>query len=427
MFSPVFNIVFNMNLEFYIAKRIRTSEQKGGNGKAIPSLNIAVIGMTTAIVIMILSITVVCGFKSEISSKIYNLDSHIKIRSLSSYSGGEEFQPIADTDVLGKLAETYSEEIKTIGLIAEKSVVLKTQEDFKGIVYRGVDKNYDWSYWKSIIIDGRTPQVNDSSNVAEIIISKFTANQLKLSVGDKIYTYFIDDKVKIRNSKIVGIYNSDLEDFDKTYILGNIRQIQSVNGWDDNTGTYIGIDCRNSDNIDELANNIYNSLNNNDTSNDVWQINTTTKSNLSYFTWLGLLDMNVLIILIIMLAVTSFTIISVMLMIVLERVRMIGILKTLGSENRFIRKIFIFLTFKLIFKSLIIGNLIGLITTLLQHTFHIIKLDAEAYYVSYVPVEINWIYILLLNIGIISVAYISLIAPSHIISKIEPNKTVRFE
>lgn len=416
-----------MNLEFYIAKRIRTSEQKGGNGKAIPSLNIAVIGMTTAIVIMILSITVVCGFKSEISSKIYNLDSHIKIRSLSSYSGGEEFQPIADTDVLGKLADTYSEEIKTIGLIAEKSVVLKTQEDFKGIVYRGVDKNYDWSYWKSIIIDGRTPQVNDSSNVAEIIISKFTANQLKLSVGDKIYTYFIDDKVKIRNSKIVGIYNSDLEDFDKTYILGNIRQIQSVNGWDDNTGTYLGIDCRNSDNIDELANNIYNSLNNNDTSNDVWQINTTTKSNLSYFTWLGLLDMNVLIILIIMLAVTSFTIISAMLMIVLERVRMIGILKTLGSENRFIRKIFIFLTFKLIFKSLIIGNLIGLITTLLQHTFHIIKLDAEAYYVSYVPVEINWIYILLLNIGIISVAYISLIAPSHIISKIEPNKTVRFE
>lgn len=427
MFSPVFNIVFNMNLEFYIAKRIRTSEQKGGNGKAIPSLNIAVIGMTTAIVIMILSITVVCGFKSEISSKIYNLDSHIKIRSLSSYSGGSEFQPIADTDVLGKLAETYSEEIKTIGLIAEKSVVLKTQEDFKGIVYRGVDKNYDWSYWKSIIIDGRTPQVNDSSNVAEIIISKFTANQLKLSVGDKIYTYFIDDKVKIRNSKIVGIYNSDLEDFDKTYILGNIRQIQSVNGWDDNTGTYIGIDCRNSDNIDELANNIYNSLNNNDTSNDVWQISTTTKSNLSYFTWLGLLDMNVLIILIIMLAVTSFTIISAMLMIVLERVRMIGILKTLGTENRFIRKIFIFLTFKLIFKSLIIGNLIGLITTLLQHTFHIIKLDAEAYYVSYVPVEINWIYILLLNIGIISVAYISLIAPSHIISKIEPNKTVRFE
>lgn len=427
MFSPVFNIVFNMNLEFYIAKRIRTSEQKGGNGKAIPSLNIAVIGMTTAIVIMILSITVVCGFKSEISSKIYNLDSHIKIRSLSSYSGGEKFQPIADTDVIDKLADTYREEIKTIGLIAEKSVVLKTQEDFKGIVYRGVDKNYDWSYWKSIIIDGRTPQVNDSSNVAEIIISRFTANQLKLSVGDKIYTYFIDDKVKIRNSKIVGIYNSDLEDFDKTYILGNIRQIQSVNGWDDNTGTYIGIDCRNSDNIDELANNIYNSLNNNDTSNDVWQINTTTKSNLSYFTWLGLLDMNVLIILIIMLAVTSFTIISAMLMIVLERVRMIGILKTLGSENRFIRKIFIFLTFKLIFKSLIIGNLIGLITTLLQHTFHIIKLDAEAYYVSYVPVEINWIYILLLNIGIISVAYISLIAPSHIISKIEPNKTVRFE
>lgn len=427
MFSPVFNIVYNMNLEFYIAKRIRTSEQKGGNGKAIPSLNIAVIGMTTAIVIMILSITVVCGFKSEISSKIYNLDSHIKIRSLSSYSGGEEFQPIADTDVIDKLADTYREEIKTIGLIAEKSVVLKTQEDFKGIVYRGVDKNYDWSYWKSIIIDGRTPQVNDSSNVAEIIISKFTANQLKLSVGDKIYTYFIDDKVKIRNSKIVGIYNSDLEDFDKTYILGNIRQIQSVNGWDDNTGTCIGIDCRNSDNIDELANNIYNSLNNNDTSNDVWQISTTTKSNLSYFTWLGLLDMNVLIILIIMLAVTSFTIISAMLMIVLERVRMIGILKTLGSENRFIRKIFIFLTFKLIFKSLIIGNLIGLITTLLQHTFHIIKLDAEAYYVSYVPVEINWIYILLLNIGIISVAYISLIAPSHIISKIEPNKTVRFE
>lgn len=397
-----------MKFELFIANRLKTGKVEGEQETSTPSLNIAILGMTLAVVIMILSIAIVNGFKREISDKIYNLDSHIKIISSSVLS--EPYH----------LPENISDNIENISLVSEKSTVLKTNNDFKGIIYKGVDSNYDWSYLQENLIDGKIPDFNDTISSKEVIISQQIADELKLKTGDKIYTYFIDNNIKARNITITGIYNTGLIEFDKSYVIGSRNLLKNIS----NTTTYIGVNCNNYDYIENVTEQLTCFFS---TNKDILSISNTTKNNISYFTWLKLLDTNVIVIILIMLLVTAFTLISGMLMIVLERINMIGILKTIGTANNSIRKIFIYLTNKLIIKSLIYGNIIGLGLSYIQHKYKVLKLDSEAYYISHVPIEIDWEIMLILNIGILLVAYISLLAPSHIISKIEPNKSIRFE
>lgn len=413
-----------MKFELLIASRLKINSVDGQK-KGSPSLNIAVAGMTLAIIIMILSICIVSGFKREISNKIYSLDPHIRIYNAMPYSN----KPTIDYDVILPVVKDVPS-ISEACLIAEKPAILKTSNDFKGIIYKGVDSNYDWTYLKSCIVEGRVPNLNDSANVSEIILSKTISKQLNLKTGDRVHTYFIDEKVKVRNSMIVGIYSTDLEDFDNNMILGNIRQLQSVNKWESSTGDYIGVNCNDVSKINDIAADIQSQLTeraSTETTPTFYNVTSTTSNNAAYFTWLNLLDTNVIVIIVIMLLVSSFTLIAGLLMIVLERINMIGILKTLGTNNTSIRKIFIYLTNKLIIKSLILGNLLSIGIAVLQDKFHILKLNAEAYYISYVPIELDWSVLLLLNIGIIVVSYITLLVPSHIISTIKPYKSINFE
>ena len=228
----------------------------------------------------------------------------------------------------------------------------------------------------------------------------------------------------------MGVFATDFDEYDNTYILGNIKVLQNVNGWDENVGTYIGVDTRYIADVESQAYNIYNLIMKSVVANEspiMYSVSDTTRNNYAYFSWLDLLDMNVIIILILMTVVSAFTLIAGLLMIVLERINMIGMLKTLGATNGTIRRIFIYLTQKLILKSLVLGNVFGLAFALLQQYFHFVRLDAESYYIAYVPIEINWLYIILLNVGVVVVSYVTLLAPSLIVASIKPSKSIKFE
>ncbi len=416
-----------MGFELFIARRLKL----GSNGsKGSPSLNVALIGVALAIAVMILSIVIVMGFKSEISSKIYALDPHIKVtnaavgidNNIATVDSRDVFAPImADS--------AFKSQISSMSLTADKPAILKTDSDFKGIVYRGVDDGFDWSYIKSHLTGGRLPRIaSDALN--EVVISKTIANQLGLKVGDKILTYFIDSKVKVRNSHIVGIFNTDFDHFDKQVMMGNIALIQQVNGWNSYVGNYVGIDMANTGTVREESYSLFKTLalwtyeKGGDT---LYNVTNTQDNNKSFFTWLGMLNMNVAIILILMMVVSGFTLVSALLMIVLERIRLVGLLKAMGATNGSVRRIFIYLTQKLIIKALIAGNAVGLGLALLQQNFHIVRLNPEAYYMPYVPIEINATSLVALNVAIVVISYITLLGPSYIVSSIKPTSTMKFE
>ena len=412
--------------ELFIARRLRlNSKDKGVNSS--PSHAIATLGVSLSIFIMILSLAIVGGFKSEIANKIYSLDSHIRVYN-AALGLDDNIYTIHTDDVMPVIRSTFADDVvANMSLIADQSAIIKTADDFKGIVFKGVDGNYDWSYIGSTLVSGRLP---DRAKPEEVLISNSVAKKLRIGVGDKIYTYFCNQKIKVRRVVVTGIFNTDFDDFDSNYLLGSLTLLQGVNGWSENTGNYVGINVKDTAQIPALSYLLFSKLAASAYNTDnrtVYNVTNTTQTNASFFSWLSLLDMNVIIIICLMAIVPGFTLISVLLMIVLERIKLIGLLKTLGADGSMIRRIFILLTQKLILRSLIIGNVLGIGLALVQKYFHIIRLNPEAYYMPYVPIQIDWLTIALLNVCVFVAAYLTLLGPSHIISSIKPSTTLRYE
>ena len=412
----------------YIARRMTLN---GERQKGSPSLTVALVGIVLAVVVMILSIAIVMGFKGEIAGKIMHLDAHLRV-SNAALGIDENYATVNGREVREAIAEdgTLAPMIESISLIADKSAILKTEEDFMGIIMRGVDAGYDWRYLHSKMVEGTEPAVSDTASSNQIVIAKTVADRLRLHAGDRVATYFIDDKIKVRNLEVAGVFETDLEAFDGAYILGNIGIIQGVNGWNGDTGTQVAVNMKRTDDLDADAYNLYSLLAENTVqheSKNLFFVSTTYQNNLPFFAWLQMLDMNVVIILTLMMVVAAFTLISAMLMIVLERIRVIGNFKALGATNGSIRRIFIYLTGKLILMALIIGNIIGIGLCLLQKYCHIVRLDPSAYYMPYVPIQLSIPALILLNVGILLVSYLTLLGASHIISTIKPTATMRFE
>lgn len=415
-----------MITELFIARRLRlNSKDKGVNSS--PSHAIATLGVSLSIFIMILSLAIVGGFKSEIANKIYSLDSHIRVYN-AALGLDDNIYTIHTDDVMPVIRSTFADDVvANMSLIADQSAIIKTADDFKGIVFKGVDGNYDWSYIGSTLVSGRLP---DRAKPEEVLISNSVAKKLRIGVGDKIYTYFCNQKIKVRRVVVTGIFNTDFDDFDSNYLLGSLTLLQGVNGWSENTGNYVGINVKDTAQIPALSYVLFSKLAASAYNTDnrtVYNVTNTTQTNASFFSWLSLLDMNVIIIICLMAIVSGFTLISVLLMIVLERIKLIGLLKTLGADGSMIRRIFILLTQKLILRSLIIGNVLGIGMALVQKHFHIIRLNPEAYYMPYVPIQIDWVTIALLNVCVFVAAYLTLLGPSHIISSIKPSTTLRYE
>lgn len=415
-----------MSWESFIARRIYLDKEKKREVSP-PAVRLAIAGVAMGLAVMILAVAIVIGFKREIRDKVIGFGSHIRISAFSSNTSYEA-PPIQFSDSLHDVLAADAD-IARIEPFATKPGIFKTDNQYMGVVYKGVDACHDWSFYSRHLIDGSLPQITDSATSKEVIISHAIANKLQLAVGDDILSYFVDGtRVRARKFLITGIYKTDLADYDNLFVIGDARQVQQLNAW--LPDQYSGIELRLHDfgRLDDTTYRLYQQLiMTPDAYGAHYYAMSVRELNPTFFGWLTLLDMNVWIILILMAAVAGFTMISGLLIIILENASMIGTLKALGASNRSIRRTFLNVAVYLVGRGLLWGNIIGLAICLVQKHFHLLKLNPEAYYIPYVPIELNIGYVLLLNVASLVVSMLMLLGPSHIVALIHPAKTIKFE
>lgn len=413
-----------MSFELYIAQRIVTDKQ---NRKSISRaiINIALFSIVLGMTVMILSIAIITGFKKEIESKVIGFGSHITITNLDNNSSFE-------TKPISKIQSFYpdiqnEEGIKHIQIYALKPGIIKTKTDIQGIIIKGIGEDFDWRFFQQNLVQGQVFTVAKAKKTNDVIISKYLADLLHLKLNDTLHTFFLQDQPRLRNFYVKGIYQTSLEEFDKTFILADIAHIQKLNAWSEDQITGFEIlldDFKDIDNmtekVGETVGNIF------DSQGNTLYVKNIRQSYPDIFDWLELTNTNVWVILILMTLVAGINMISGVLVLIIERTNMIGMLKALGAGNRQIRKIFLYNSIFLVGKGVLIGNFVGLSICLLQQYFGIIKLDAATYYVSTVPIHLDAFLLIALNAGAFLLISILLILPSYIIGTIEPVKSIKF-
>jgi len=413
-----------VNLELFIAKRIHF--RQGRKNISRPAVRIATIGIALGLAVMIISVAVVIGFKREIRNKTIGFGGHIQITNFDNNNTYEMNSIKVNKALMTKISNI--EGVKHVQHFATKPGIIKTNSEFQGIVLKGIDSGFDWDFFKSNLVEGRIISFPKNSETNEVVISKYLANLLQLKNGDTFFTYFIQNQVRARKFKIVGIYSTNFVEFDKLIILTDIRHVQALNGWDAESYSGLEILINDFNRIDEVGDAVYSATANIfNKEGKTYSTQTIKQINPQIFSWLDLLDTNVWVILILMLSVAGFNMISGLLILILERTNMIGILKSIGARNWSIRKIFLYHSFFLIGKGMLWGNIIGLSLCTIQYFTGIIPLDPQAYYVATVPVYFNWLYIVLLNSGTLLASLIFMIGPSYLITKISPANIIRYE
>ena len=415
-----------MNLPLFIARRIHFSDNKNKKKVSKPAVRIALYGIALGLAVMLLSLAIVVGFKNEVGRKVMGFGSHIQITSLTN-NKTYDLPPISFSDTLINAIKQVPN-VDYAQITATKPAIIKTKTDFQGIVLKGVDENYNWDFFKEYLREGEIPVYNDSTPSNEVLISQKQADALKLKVGDKFICYFIQNDVRLRQFTISGIYSTGLADFDKLFVITDIQHVRMLNNWDNKTATSIEVFVNNLNYLGETSYNIFLATANNFTGNyNPYYTRSIQELQPQIFGWLDLLDLNMVVILILMFSVASFTMISGLLIIILEKTTLIGTLKVLGANNWTIRKIFLYQASFLIGKAMLWGNVIGLGIYFIQKYLKVIKLDPEIYFVDYAPVElIPWQFVALnICVGVAILAI--LIIPSYLIAKISPAKSIKFE
>ena len=417
-----------MNLEYFIAKRLISAKEHKSSISA-PIIKIAISAIAIGMVMMIASVATGIGLQQKIRQKVSAFNGHIIITNFDDNQSQGSSSPLStDQEFYPKFKSVSG--IKHIQAVASKAALIRTEDAFEGIVYKGVGKDYEWSNISEYLVSGKLPDVTGKLN-EEVLMSQFMANRLKLKTGDKFNTFFMKEggnqKPNLRVFKIGGIYNSGFQEFDASYIIGDIRHLQRINKWKSNEIGAFEIFLDDFDQIQQKGEEIYaNTFNKNDASKAL-DTKTITEKYYYIFEWLELFDFNIIVILIVMIAVATINMVVALLVLILERTQMIGILKALGAANWSVRKIFLYNAGYLIVRGLLWGNGIGIALVLLQQQFGIITLNPENYYVSEAPVYLSWMYILMLNLGTIAVCVTVLLIPSYIITKISPVKAIRFD
>lgn len=383
-------------------------------------MKIAVVSIALGISIMLISIAVIVGFKNQIKEKVVGFVNPIQIQVLNQNESIEETPFIYDSVLKSKLDLPFVESVYST---ANKAGLVKTNEEIHGIVLKGVGEDYDWNYMKTNLVAGDVPQYIENERSNDVLISKVISDKMVLNVGDEVRIWFVGENMKTRGRKflIKGIYETGLTECDERFIYCDLNQIRRLNGWDDNMVGHLEIDVVDGVNPAEANNVIYYKIPTNLVSYEAKDLYP------QIYDWLELQDMNVVIIIVLMLLVAGITIISMLLIIVLERTSTIGILKSMGANNAFIRRIFLQRSQRILLIGMLLGNIFGIGLCLIQKYTEIIKLSPESYYLSSVPIELNWTYILLLNIGTFILWVLMMSIPTMIINNIKPSKSIRFE
>ncbi len=406
----------NMNLSRFIAQRIQNSQRQSFTS-TVTKIGIASIAIGLAV--MIVSFSILIGFKKTIQSKLFTLSSHIQVSKITLNQSFEETPMPINTNFYIKTQK--KSEIRHIQAVANKAGLLKSADEHIGVMIKGVGKDYDWNLFKENLIAGRTLQTDSVEGLPEIIISKKIADKLRLKLNQEAHLYFIQSPPRIRKVKIVGIYDTGLEEFDKNYILGNLALVQKMNNWEGNICGHYEIYLKEFETIDIDASSISKTL-------DIdQQLLKVTDMFPAIFEWLGLMDRNILIIIILILLVAGFNMISVLLVMMMERTPMIGILKALGATDQKIRNIFVINGIKILVRGLVIGNILGIGLSFIQKYYQIIPLEAESYYMNFVPIELNWQIILLLNVMTSIIVSAVITIPTFIVSKMNLVDAIKFK
>ena len=414
-----------MNLPFFIAKRIY-SDQGDKRKVSRPAIRIATIGVAIGLAVMIVTVSVVLGFKHTIRDKVVGFGSHIQIQNMLTFLSTDSYPIIINDSVMHSYEQI--EGVKHVERYAYSQGILKTDDDFLGVMFKGVGPEYDLNFLSKHLLEGEIPVFSDTTSTNKILVSKMIADKLRLKAGDRIFAYFIGESVRTRRFTITGIYQTNMTRFDESLCFTDIRTTQKLNDWNDEQCSGAEITVKNFEQLQNTADEFIEKVNRQtDKDMNTYSSQTIYEAYPQVFHWLELLDINVWIILVLMVCVAGFTMISGLLIIILERTQMIGILKAVGARNKTIRHTFLWFAAFIIGQGLIIGNLLGLGIIALQKYSGLVKLDPQTYYVSEAPMEINIPLFVLLNIATLIICVFVLIAPSYFISHIHPAKSMRYE
>ena len=414
-----------MNLPYFIAQRLIKGRTKGTSFSK-PINVIAVIGISLGLVVMILAVAILTGFKEQIREKVIGFGSHIQIVNYdSNYS--LETVPISEgQDFLLKIKNIPG--IKHIQVFATKAGIIKTDEEIQGVILKGVGSDFDWNYFNSCMVDGEVFKVIDSVRTDKVIISKKISDMLRLKTGDSFAMFFIQEPARQRKFTVSGIYETSLEDFDKVYVFCDIGHIKRLNSWKDDQVSGFEVFIDDFDKLDQMTAAVKDAVGYRVVEDEEkFKVVSVRQKYPQIFDWLNFQDVNVIIIILLMLVVAGFNMISGLLILILEKTNMIGVMKALGSDDITIRRIFMYQAAWLIGKGLFWGNVIGIGLALLQLKTGLISLDPSSYYIKTVPVNFSILHIILLNAGTMAVILIMLLVPSKLISRITPVKAIRFD
>ena len=414
-----------MNFPFFIAKRIY-SDQGDKRKVSRPAIRIATIGVAIGLAVMIVTVSVVLGFKHTIRDKVVGFGSHIQVQNMLTFLSTDSY-PICIDDSVMKSYEQITG-VKHVERYAYSQGILKTDDDFLGVMFKGVGPEYDLNFLSQHLVDGEMPVFSDTASTNKILISKMIADKLRLKADDRIFAYFIGESVRTRRFSIAGIYQTNMTRFDETLCFTDLATTRKLNDWKDYQCSGAEIIVNDFEQLQVTADEFIEKVNRRiDEDMNTYSSQTIYEAYPQVFNWLELLDINVWIILVLMVCVAGFTMISGLLIIILERTQMIGVLKALGARNKTIRHTFLWFAAFIIGQGLLLGNVLGIGIIVLQKYLGLVKLDPQTYYVNEAPMEVNIPLFVLLNIATLIICVFVLIAPSFLISHIHPAKSMRYE